>query len=77
MNTHEEPPRSRNAIMSPEAVIGLGVTVAWLGLLCVMLGWAQALRHVPAAAWTWLPLGAVLMVAGGLAAFVGHSRKAK
>lgn len=61
--------------MSPEAIIGLGVTVAWLGLLCVMLGWAQALRQVPPAAWIWLPLGAVLMVGGGLIAVLGHARK--
>ena len=77
MNTREEPPPTRNTIMSPEAIIGLGVTVAWLGLLCVMLGWAQALRQVPAGAWTWLPLGAVLMIVGGLGAFVGQSRKRK
>jgi len=77
MNTHEEPPRSRNAIMSPEAIIGLGVTVAWLGLLCVMLGWAEALRHVSAVARIWLPLGAVLMIGGGIGAFVGHSRKGR
>ena len=61
--------------MSPEAVIGLGITIAWLGLLCLMLGWAQALRQVPASAWIWLPLGAVLMIVGGLGAVFGHSRK--
>jgi len=75
MNTPEETPPTRTAFMSPEAVIGLGITVAWLGLLCVMLGWAQALRQVPAAAWIWLPLGAVLMIVGGLGAVMGHSRK--
>ena len=77
MNTPEEPSRQRTASMSPEAIIGLGITVAWLGLLCVMLGWAQWLRHVPSAAWIWLPLGGVLMIAGGLAAFIGQSRKQK
>ena len=63
--------------MSPQAIIGLGVTVAWLGLLCLMLGWAEALRQVPAAARIWLPLGAVLMIGGGIGAFVGQSRKGK
>jgi hypothetical protein len=61
--------------MSAEAIIGLGITVCWLGLLCVMLGSAQALRQVPAAAWIWLPLGAVLMAAGGVTAMIGQSRK--
>jgi hypothetical protein len=75
MNTPEETPRPRTALMSPEAVIGLGITIAWLGLLCLMLGWAQVLRQVPASAWIWLPLGAVLVIAGGLGAIVGHSRK--
>ena len=61
--------------MSAEAIVGLGITIAWLGLLCVMLGWAEALRKVPAAAWIWLPLGAVLIVVGGLAAFMGRPAK--
>ena len=75
MNNPEETPRAPIAFMSPEAVIGLGITIAWLGLLCLMLGWAQALRQVPASAWIWLPLGAVLMIVGGLGAVFGHSRK--
>ncbi len=61
--------------MSPEAIIGLGITVAWLGLLCVMLGWAEALRQEPAVAWIWLPLGAVLIVAGAIAAMTGRGKR--
>lgn len=75
MNTSDEAAPTRKAFMSAEAIIGSGITVAWLGLLCVMLGWAQWLRQVPAAPWIWLPLGAVLIVGGGLAAVLGHSAK--
>jgi hypothetical protein len=68
------PPAAASSI-SAEALIGIGMTVAWLGLLCVMLGWAQWLRRVPEHAWIWLGLGVVLLVGGGFAAMTGNSRK--
>lgn len=54
--------------MSSEALVGTGITVAELGILCLLLGWAQYMRSVPKLAWTWLALGVVLVVLGGIAA---------
>jgi hypothetical protein len=54
--------------MSSEALVGIGITVAELGILCLLLGWAEYMRSVPAVAWIWLTLGAVLVIAGGLTA---------
>jgi amino acid transporter len=63
------PEKSRRSTMSPEAVIGIGITVAELGVLSLLLGWAEYMRAVPAVAWIWLALGAALFVIGGIAAF--------
>ena len=54
--------------MSSEALVGTGITIAELGILCLLLGWAQYMRSVPKLAWTWLTLGVVLFVLGGIAA---------
>lgn len=54
--------------MSSEALVGTGITVAELGILCLLLGWAQHMRSVPRLAWIWLALGVVLFVLGGIAA---------
>jgi|GEM_PF-1229035 len=56
--------------MSPEALVGIGITVAWLGIMCLLLGWAEQMRSVPKVALIWLVLGAVLVIAGGLVAAV-------
>ena len=55
-------------MISPEAIIGIGITIAELGLLCLMLALAEHLRSVPKIASIWLALGAVLMIVGGLTA---------
>jgi hypothetical protein len=55
-------------MISPEAIIGIGITIAELGLLCLMLALAEHLRSVPKIALIWLALGAVLMIVGGLTA---------
>ena len=75
MNPSDETPLTRKAFMSAEAIVGLGITVTWLGLLCVMLGWAQWLRQVHSSAFIWLPLGAIMMIGGAAAAMVGKARK--
>lgn len=54
--------------MSSEALVGTGITIAELGILCLLLGWAEHMRSVPKMAWTWLALGVVLFVLGGIAA---------
>jgi hypothetical protein len=68
MNTDEKPLPSRGPLLSPEVIVGIGITVAELGILCLLLGWAEHMRSVPTVAWTWLVLGAALFVLGGLAA---------
>jgi hypothetical protein len=55
-------------MMSSEALVGTGITIAELGILCLLLGWAEYMRSVPKVAWTWLALGVVLFVLGGIAA---------
>lgn len=59
--------------MSAEAVIGTGVTIAALGVLFLLLGWAQTMRDEDGAAWILLGIGGVMLVVGGMAAMFGHS----
>ena len=74
MNTPEQQPVSApTRRMSAEAVIGTGVTIAALGVLCLLLGWAQIMREQHGPAWILLAIGAVLLVVGGLAALFGGS----
>lgn len=72
MNVAEKP--RRFGTISAEAIVGIGITIAWLGILCLLLGWAEHMRSVPEIAWIWLPLGAALFVLGGLAAVSAGSR---
>lgn len=77
MNTTERAPVSRKKKMSAEAVIGTGITIAMIGLLFAMLGWAQHMREAKEAAWMLLPLGAVLLVIGLIMAVAGGVTKHK
>jgi hypothetical protein len=77
MNTDEKPLPSRAPLFSPEAIVGIGITVAELGILCLLLGWAEHMRSVPTIAWTWLILGAALFVLGGLAALSARSKNGR
>ena len=61
--------------MSAEAVVGTAITVASIGLLFLMLGWAQYMRQVHDAALIMLVIGAVLFVAGCIGTMIGQSRK--
>jgi hypothetical protein len=61
-------------MISSEAIIGIGITIAELGVLCLLLGWAEQMRSVPKVALIWLSLGAVLVIVGGLAAAFAYSR---
>jgi hypothetical protein len=56
--------------MSPEALLGIGITVAELGVLCLLLGWAEHMRSVPKIALVWFALGVVLVIVGGLTAAI-------
>ena len=64
----------RFGTISSEAIVGIGITVAEFGILCLLLGWAEQMRSVPKVARIWLALGAALFVLGGLAAISGGSK---
>jgi len=68
MDSPNEPLQKRTRSISAEAIIGTGVTIAAIGVLFLLLGWAQAMRHVHPASWILLGLGAVCAVAGGIIA---------
>jgi hypothetical protein len=72
MNVAEKP--RRFGTISPEAIVGIGITIAELGILCLLLGWAEHMRSVPTVAWIWLALGTALFVLGGLAAVSAGSK---
>lgn len=74
MNASEKPSPSETPAISAEAFIGIGITIAFLGILCLLLGWAQHMRSVPVMGWTWLVLGVVLLVLGGLAVAFPRTR---
>jgi hypothetical protein len=74
MNASEKPPQSETRAISAEAFIGIGITIAGLGILCLLLGWAEHMRSVPTMGWTWLVFGVVLLVLGGLAVVFPRSR---
>jgi hypothetical protein len=74
MNTSEQPRKPGTPKISSEAIVGIGITVAEIGLLCLMLALAEHLRSVPRMASIWLALGVVLMIIGGLTAAIGRSR---
>lgn len=76
MESPQQPPpavRPKFA-MSSEAITGTGITVGALGVLALLLGWAQWMRLVRDNAIVWLVLGAILVVAGGITAIIGQSR---
>ncbi|MDQ3120791.1 MAG: hypothetical protein M3Q89_14705 [Verrucomicrobiota bacterium] len=75
MNPEEPLPAVRSSSISAEAMIGIGITIGAIGVLFLMLGWAQHMRQVYDAAWILLPIGAVLLVVGGLATLLAQLRK--
>ena len=62
---------------SSEAIVGTGVTVGAIGIMFLLLGWAQSMREQPSAAVILCIIGAVLLVAGGIVAGMGKSRKGR
>lgn len=63
--------------MSAEAMVGLGITIGALGLLGVLLGWAQQMRAVPASALLWFGIGAGGIVLGVIIAAAARMRKGR
>jgi uncharacterized protein (DUF58 family) len=60
--------------MSSEALVGIGITLAWLGLMCLLLGWAEYMRSVPKIGLIWLVLGVALVIVGGFIAALPRTR---
>lgn len=61
--------------MSAEAIVGLGVTIASLGVLVLLLGWAQWMRHVRDVATIFLWIGGGMFLVGLIAALIGRAGK--
>jgi hypothetical protein len=77
MNAPKRLPRSESAAMSAEALIGLGITIAALGLLGLLLGWAQHMRSVPESAMLWCGVGGTCVVLGVIIAAGGRAKKGR
>jgi hypothetical protein len=75
MKTPDDPTTRESTSDSSEGIIGTGVTVGAIGVLFLLLGWAQAMRQVPSAAMILCIIGAVLVVGGIVVAASGKSRK--
>ena len=60
---------------SAEAIIGTGVTIAAIGVLFLLLGWAQAMRQVESASWILLAIGAVCVALGAVVTLMAPKRK--
>jgi hypothetical protein len=77
MNASRTSNRSETAAISSEALIGLGITIGALGLLALLLGWAQQMRSVPEGAMLWFSIGAGCVVVGGLTAAAARTKKGR
>lgn len=75
MNAPKIPNRPETAAISSEALIGLGITIAALGLLGLLLGWAQHMRSVPGEAMVLCGLGASFVVVGIVIAAAARAGK--
>ncbi|MDQ6626762.1 MAG: phage holin family protein [Verrucomicrobiota bacterium] len=74
-NSEPTSPRPVTPSNNSEGIIGIGITIAALGILCLLLGWAQWMREVHDVAMTFLILGAVMVLVGGVTAMMGQARK--
>jgi hypothetical protein len=77
MNASQTTRRSETAAISSEALVGLGITIGALGLLGLLLGWAQHMRSVPDAAMLLSGIGGGCVVLGGIIAATARARKAR
>ena len=75
MNPPKEQTLTRLSSISAEAIIGLGITIGAIGVLVLLLGFAQYMREARDAAFLLFPLGGVLLILGGIATFLGQARK--
>jgi hypothetical protein len=77
MNASQTTKRSETAAISSEALVGLGITIGALGLLGLLLGWAQHMRSVPDAAMLLFGIGGGCVALGGIIAAAARARKAR
>jgi hypothetical protein len=75
MNSSKHSGPLRVSSISSEAIIGIGITIAALGVLSLLLGLAEHFRSVPTVATVWFVAGAVLAIVGGLIAGFAQVRK--
>jgi hypothetical protein len=75
MNAPKIPNRPETASISSEALIGLGITIAALGLLGLLLGLAQHMRSVPGGAMVLCGIGAGFVVVGIIIAAASRAAK--
>jgi hypothetical protein len=61
--------------ISAEALVGLGITIGALGLLCLLLGWAEQMRSVAKISVLWLSIGAVMVGLGVILTVMARSRR--
>ena len=73
-NVSKQTNRSQSGAMSAEAMVGLGITIGALGLLCLMLGWAEHMRAISKYTMVWLACGAGMVIVGGILAALARSR---
>jgi hypothetical protein len=62
--------------MSGEAMIGLGITIAALGVLFLLLGWAQHMRAAHDSVPVLLGIGGVMFVLGLIICMMSKGRRA-
>ncbi|MBA2744290.1 MAG: hypothetical protein H0U43_08305, partial [Chthoniobacterales bacterium] len=60
MDNPDPSSQPRTVPVSAEAIIGIGITVAALGVLCLLLGWAQSMRSEHQSAIILLPIGGIM-----------------
>ena len=71
------PPAAAGTVrrISREGVVGTGITVAAIGVLFLLLGWAQWMRLERNAAIILLLIGAVLLIAGAVTTMFAPAEK--
>jgi len=77
MNASKTSNRSETAAISSQALVGLGIAIAALGVLGLLLGWAQQMRSVPDGAMVGFGIGAVCVVVGGMIAAAARLKKCR
>ena len=68
---HPVPPRK----MSAEALVGTGITLAAVGFLFLLLGWAQHLRETEEGRLLFFAVGALLFFGGIVIWMMGSGRE--